>query len=143
MRASLLILITLAAVVTLAWVLYNRPAHAYQVNGHRATWRADVNIAMTESLAGSPITPTGHLRDLPGVGTIATVFVTRSAYGPNVAVLFMTGTGGNASGLAYLHGYPPPPDTCNTHLSGPWWQISSLNYATSDCPRGFHFTPGG
>jgi len=61
------------------------------------------------------------------------VIVDKSASGKRVAVLFMTSPGGNSGGLVFLHGYPPPSDTCNTHLSGPWWQLSPLNYTTNGC----------
>jgi hypothetical protein len=58
-------------------------------------------------------------------------------------VSFMTGVGSRSTGLVYLNGYPPPSDSCNVHLSGPWWEVSPLIVATMSCPRGFHYTTGG
>jgi hypothetical protein len=142
-RAGILLLVSLAVVVLVAWVLYDRPAHAYQVNGNSATWMKDVKIALAESDSGSPITPAGQLRDIPGVGRIASVVVNKSASDNKAAVLFMTSFGGNSGGLVYIRGYPPPPDTCHTHLSGPWWELSPLNDSTNACARGFQFTGGG
>jgi len=46
----------------------------------------------------------GALRDIPGVGRIASVIVDKSASGKRVAVLFMTSPGGNSGGLVFLHG---------------------------------------
>ena len=142
-RATVLILVVVATIVLVAWFLYDRPAHSFQVNGNAATWTADVKTAIARSGSGSPIAPEGALRDIPGVGRIASVIVDKSSSGKRVAVLFMTSPGGNSGGLVFLHGYPPPSDTCNTHLSGPWWQLSPLNYTTNGCARGFHFTGGG
>jgi hypothetical protein len=138
-----LLLLPVVAVVIVVGALYEKPAHSYQVNGNAATWAADVKIALSKSRSASPITPTGPLLLLPGVGKIDSVVVNKSPSGQKVAVMFMTGTGGNSGGLVYLHGYPPPSDTCNAHLSGPWWQLSPLNDTTMGCERGFHFTGGG
>jgi hypothetical protein len=35
---TVLILASLAVVVVVGWLLYNRPAHTYAVNAHEATW---------------------------------------------------------------------------------------------------------
>ncbi len=130
-------------VVVVAGVLYNRPAHSYEVSENSKTWAADVQIALSEGGAGGAVAPVGPLRDLPGVGKIAEVIVDKAALRKGTAVLFLTGLGGDYSGLAYLDGFPLPPDSCNAHLSSPWWQIAPLNDKTRGCPRGFDFTGGG
>jgi hypothetical protein len=138
---SLLTLASLLIVVVVGWILYNRPAHVYSVPVNAATWRADVMIALKERPATGPITPRGRLQHLPGVGPIMSVYVNGS--GKHVSVLFLTNVGMEENGLAYLQGLPPPSDSCNVHLSGPWWQISPLNTTTNGCARGYHYTPGG
>jgi hypothetical protein len=139
------VVLALSVVVALlvAWHLYNRPAHLYAVNPNRTTWASDVKSALSESGSGSPLKPVGPLSFLPGVGKIATIVIDRSPRGQRVSVLFMTSFSGNSGGLAYVRGYPLPPDTCLTQLSGSWWQLVPLSYSTNHCPRGFHFTPGG
>ena len=137
-----LLLIPLAALVVALWVLFDKPAHTYQVIGNSSTWSADVRVAVSRGVHGSPIAATGALHHLPGVGTIKDVIVeTGSSH--RLLVIFLRSEGWNENGLAYLQGYPPPQDTCNVHLSGPWWQIGSLNTKTMGCAQGFHFTPGG
>src|ERR1019366_6052756 len=90
-----------------------------------------------------PVPLVGPLRDIPGVGKIVEVIVDRFPSRKGAAVSFMTGVGVRDAGLVYLSGYPPPPDSCNVHLSGPWWEVTPLNVATMGCARGFHFTAGG
>jgi hypothetical protein len=140
---TVLVLASLAVVVIAGWLLYDRPAHTYTVNANAATWRADVKIALQERPPTGPLTPSGRLQNLPGVGMIMSVYVDGSNSGKNVSVLFLTNVGPDETGLAYLQGFPPPSDSCNVHLSGPWWQISPLNISTNTCARGFHYTPGG
>ncbi len=127
------------------WHLYNRPAHVYAVGPNSATWTADVKLAIAESTPAGPLLPSGPLRDIPGVGTINSVIVNKGTSEHQVAVFFVTSDvpGAGESGLAYLRGYPPLQDTCDVHLSGPWWQIGLLNVSTNGCARGFHFTGGG
>jgi hypothetical protein len=141
--ATVLVLVSLAVIVIVAWILYDRPAHSYRMGANTATWSADVKIALSESVPVGPITPTGPLSDIPGVGKIVNVIVNKADSGKKVAVLFLTGEGVNESGLVYLNGFPPPSDTCNVHLNGPWWQVGPLNTMTMGCERGFHFTGGG
>jgi hypothetical protein len=142
--AAALIVVALAVIVGVGWFVYNRPAHAYSVGPNSATWTSDVKLAIAESKPTGPLLPRGPLRDLPGVGTITSVLVNKGP-GNRVAVFFVTNDvpAAGESGLAYLRGYPPYPDTCNVHLSGPWWQIGVLNESSNDCARGFHFTGGG
>jgi hypothetical protein len=140
---TVLILASLAVVVIAGWLLYNRPAHIYAVNANQATWRADVKIALKERPPMGPLTPSGRLQSLPGVGPLMSVYVYETNAGKNVSVLFLTNVGQEENGLAYLQGFPPPSDTCNVHLSGPWWQISPLNINANECARGYHYTPGG
>jgi hypothetical protein len=141
--ATVLILVAMAVIVIVAWILYDRPAHTYRVGAHTATWSADVKIALSESVRVGPITPSGPLRDIPGVGKIVRVIVDKEDSGKKVAVLFLTSEGVEESGLVYLHGFPPPSDSCNVHLNGPWWQVGPLNTTSMGCARGFHFTGGG
>jgi len=140
---TVLLLVSLAVVVIVAWTLYNRPAHSYRMGAHTVTWSADVKIAVAESGPAGPMTPTGTLRDVPGVGKIVGVFVDTADSGKKEAVSFLTREGVGESGLVYLNGFPPPSDSCNLHLSGPWWQVGPLNTTTMGCARGFHFTGGG
>jgi hypothetical protein len=141
--ATVLTLVSLALIVVVAWILYDRPAHSYRMGANTATWSADVKIALSESVPVGPITPSGPLSDIPGVGRIVGVFVNREDSGKKAAVLFLTSEGINESGLVYLNGFPPPSDSCNVHLNGPWWQVGPLNTTTMGCARGFHFTGGG
>jgi hypothetical protein len=141
MRAALLL--PVVALVIVAGALYEKPAHTYHVGVNQAVWASDVKIALAERVPVGPIMPTGSLRDLPGVGEIASVIVDRSASGNKVTVLFLTSVGVNEAGLAYLKGFPPPQDSCSVHLSGPWWQIAPLNTTTMGCARGFHDNGGG
>jgi hypothetical protein len=140
--ATLLTLAALAVVVS-AFILYNRPAHLYGINAHGVTWTKDVNLALSERPALGPLTPSGPLRDIPGVGRIVSVVIEGPASGKKVIVLFLKSRGWNATGLAYIEGFSPPPDTCNAHIGGPWWQLGSLNTTSMGCARGFHFTGGG
>ena len=140
---TVLILASVALVVIVGWLLYDRPAHVYAVNANQATWRADVKIALKERPPTGPLTPSGRLQSLPGVGPIMSVYINKSNSGKNVSVLFLTNVGQEENGLAYLQGFPPPSDSCNVHLSGPWWQMSPLNITTNGCARGYHYTPGG
>jgi len=142
-RAAVLILVSLAVIVIVAWILYDRPAHSYRMGANTATWSADVKIAIAESPPVGPITPSGALRDIPGVGKIVSVIVDKADSGKKVAVLFLTSEGVEESGLVYLIGFPPPSDSCSVHLNGPWWQVGPLNTTTMGCARGFHFTGGG
>jgi len=140
-RAALLLPVVVLVIVV--GVLYEKPAHTYPVGVNQTAWAADVKIALAERSPVGPIMPTGPLRDLPGVGEIATVIVDRSSSGNKVTVLFLTSVGVNEAGLAYLKGSPPPQDSCSVHLSGPWWQIAPLNTTTMGCARGFHDNGGG
>jgi hypothetical protein len=143
-RVAVVILICVVVVVA-GWILYNRPAHPYSVGANSATWTSDVKLAIAESKPVGPLLPSGPLRDIPGVGMIVNIVVDKGASGHQVAVLFVTseGPGAGEAGLAYLRGYPPLPDSCNFHLSGPWWQVGLLNVESNGCARGFHFTGGG
>lgn len=140
-RATSLVVLV-ATVILLAWDLYDRPAHPYQVGANSAAWSADVTTALAKSPSGGHFVPVGALRVVPGVGKIVDVIVDK---GPHkwTAVLFLTGLGvrSNYAGLVYLDGFPPLADSCNFHLGGPWWEVSPLNVNT--CARGFHFTGGG
>jgi len=144
MRVGAVVLVCVVIVVV-AWTRYNRPAHAYAVGANSATWTSDVKLAIAESKPVGPLLPSGPLRDIPGVGKITSVIVNKGNAGHWVAVFFVTNDvpAAGESGLAYLRGYPPLPDTCNVHLGGPWWQIGLLNVSTNGCARGFHFTGGG
>ena len=144
-RARNLALVALVAMIIVAWTLYDRPSHTYQVGSHRATWSLDVKAALAEkrSATNGSVALVGPLAHLPGVGKIVEVIVDKFPSHKGEAVLFLTGVDANDAGLAYLNGYPPPPDSCNFHLGGPWWQISPLNVTTMGCARGFHFTGGG
>ena len=133
----------MVAALAVGWVLYHRPAHPYQMSAHNAVWTADVKFALSESRSGSPVPILGPLRDIPGVGKIVKVIVEKFPSRKGSAVLFLTGVSIGYQGLVYLDGYPPPPDSCNVHLSGPWWEVSPENVATMGCARGFHFTAGG
>ena len=135
--------VVLAAVVVVAWTLYERPSHTYRVDAHSVTWTKDVKIAIAERTAFGPIKPSGPLRKLPGVGKIVSVIVEWGGSSKKVVVQFMTAEGVGEAGLAYIEGYSPPSDSCNVHLSGPWWQIGPLNTTSMGCARGFHFTGGG
>ena len=139
-RPRLALLLAAAVVVVVGWVLYDRPAHTYPMSGNSATWSADVRIALSEGGAGGVVAPSGPLREIPGVGRIVEVIIDKATLRKSTEVLFLTGTNANYSGLAYLNGFPPPPDSCNVHLGGPWWQLASLNVQTMGCQRGFHFT---
>ena len=132
----MLLLLIVAAIVALA--VYLRPAHTYDINANEKVWLTDVNIALKESGPGGSITPKGALRNIAGIGKIQEVFVSKATLRKAVSVLFLTGVNQNYAGLAYVKLYPPPPDACGFHLSGPWWQIASVN--GGNCPRGFSFT---
>jgi hypothetical protein len=140
-RVAVVILVCVAIVLA-GWILYNRPAHTFSVGANDAIWTSDVKLAMAQSNSAGPITPTGPLRDVPGVGKIESVIVEKGSRN-RVIVLFLTSEGWNETGLVYLQGYPPPSDSCNVHLSGPWWQVGRMNVSTMSCARGFNFTPGG
>lgn len=139
-RRGRALLLLLVVVVVAAAVLYYRPTHHYQVSGNSKSWIADVKTALAKGGAGGTIAPSGVLRELPGVGKIEDIIVEKATLRKGIEVLFLTGTGANDSGLAYLDGVPPPPDSCNVHLGGPWWQITPINIRTMGCPRGFNFT---
>ena len=141
--AGIFLLVAVVAALIVGWHLYNRPAHPYQVNANSAVWSTDVKFAISESGSGSPVPLVGPLRDIPGVGKIVEVIVDRFPSRKGAAVSFMTGVGVRYAGLVYLNGYPPPQDSCNVHLSGPWCEVSPLIVTTMSCPRGFHYTGGG
>jgi hypothetical protein len=141
MRVGAVVLVCVVIVVV-GWTLYNRPAHTFSVGANAVIWTSDVKLAMAQSKHAGPIDPTGPLRDVPGVGTIESVIVEKGS-GNRVIVLFLTSEGWNESGLVYLQGYPPPSDSCNVHLSGPWWQVGPMNVTTMSCARGFQYTDGG
>lgn len=122
--------------------LFNHPARTYDENSNYKIWLKDVGIAESESPSGN-FTPTGTLRDIPGIGIVKDVFVTEAASRNAVMVEFLTGIDQKYAGLVYLKGFPPPPDSCNVQLSGPWWQIVPLNVSDMNCPRGYNFTGGG
>ena len=105
-------------------------------------WLKDVDIAEAKSL-GANFTPSGSLRDIPGIGVVKEVIVDETNFRNEVMVEFLNGTDQQYAGLVYLKGLPPPPDSCNVHLSGPWWQVAPLDDADMKCPRGFSFTGGG
>src|SRR5580700_10702236 len=63
------------AVITLAWDLYNRPAHSYQVGANSATWSADISVALAKLPSGGNYQPVGEFGALPGVGRIFEVVV--------------------------------------------------------------------
>lgn len=142
-RRSWVVLLFLIVAAIIAITLYLRPARTYDVNANRKIWLTDVNAALRESGSGGSIAPTGTLRTIAGVGKIQEVFVSKATLRKAVSVLFLTGINQRYAGLAYLEGYPPPPDSCNVHLSGPWWQIAHVNVTTMSCPRGYNFTGGG
>ena len=142
-RRSWFVLLLLIVAAIVALTLYLRPAHTYDVNANRKIWLTDVNVALREAGSGGSITPKGTLRNIAGVGKIQEVFVSKARLHGAVSVLFLTGINQKYAGLAYLEGHPPPPDSCNVHLSGPWWQISHVDVTTMGCPRGYNFTGGG
>lgn len=139
---SLVVVLALASGVAVAWVLSDRSARTYSVSENAATWTADVKTAIAERTPTGPVTPTGSLREIPGVGKIVSVVVEGQS-AKRVTVLFLTVNGWNTAGLAYVKGSGPPWDTCNIHLSGPWWEIGQLNVSTMACARGLHFTGAG
>jgi hypothetical protein len=139
-RAALLLPVVVLVVVVA--VLVEKPNHLYPVNADSSKWLDKVNVALVMGGVGGPIRHVAGYQ-LPGVGKISEIVVDRGAGGTRVSVLFLTSNGWNESGLAYLIGYPPPSDTCNVHLSGPWWQLGPLNTSTMGCAKGFHYTPGG
>ena len=131
----------LVVTVLIALFFFLRPAHTYDVKANEKIWLRDVHTALGESGAGGTVPPVGPLHTIKGVGKIKEVFVSKATLRKAVMVEFLTGIDQKYAGLVYLDGYPPPPDSCNVHLGGPWWQI-----ATSDgtsCPRGYSFTGGG
>jgi hypothetical protein len=138
-RARNLALVALVATVIVAWSLYNRPVHTYRVGPNKATWSVDVKTVLSENSAGTSVLPVGPLAVLPGVGKIEQIMVDRTTPGKPVSVIFVTGA--YESGLAYLQGFPPPPQSCSAHLSGYWYQIEARNSITSGCTRGFVYTP--
>ncbi len=142
-RARNLALVALAATVIAVWIIYNQPARSYPVGANATTWATDVSTALAKRPSGGNFVPTGSLRDLPGVGRVFEVVVDQEPSLKGKMVIFLTKVDGNGSGLVYLDDFPPPSDTCNFHLGGPWWELSPLNDATMGCARGFHFTPGG
>jgi hypothetical protein len=142
-RARNLTLVALAATVIVAWILYNQPAHSYQVGSNSTTWSADVTVALAKRPSGGNYRPNGEFRVLPGVGRIFEVVVDQYPARQGKMVMFLTKVDANGAGLVYLDDFPPPTDTCNYHLGGPWWELSPLNDTTMGCARGFHFTPGG
>ena len=105
-------------------------------------WLKDVDIAEVKSL-GATFTPSGNLRHIPGIGVVKEVIVDETNFRNEVMVEFLNGTDQQYAGLVYLKGLPPPPDSCNVHLSGPWWEVVPLDDADMKCPRGFSFTGGG
>jgi hypothetical protein len=141
-RASALVVLV-AAVIALTWNLYNQSAHSYTVGENTTTWSADVTKALAQLPSGGNLVPTGSLRNLPGVGRIFEVVVDQGPLRQGKMVMFLTKVDGNGAGLVYLDDFPPPSDTCNFHLGGPWWELSPLNDNTMGCSRGFSFTPGG
>src|SRR5487761_1939772 len=142
-RRSWVVLSSLIVAAIVATMLYFRPAHSYAVSGNSEVWSADVKIALAERGAGGTFAPTGTLRNLPGVGKIQEVVVEKATLRKATTVLFLIGIDKNYGGLAYLEGYPPPPDSCSVHLTGPWWQVTHIGVSTVGCPRGFSFTGGG
>jgi hypothetical protein len=142
-RTRILVLAALVATLIATWRLYDQPAHLYPVGANATAWTTDVGLALKELPSGGHLTPRGALRVLPGVGTIVEVVVDPPSSQHRSAVYFLTGVGINDAGLVYLDGMPPPSDTCNYHLGGPWWELSPLNVTSNDCARGFHYTPGG
>ena len=142
-RRSWVVLSFLIVAAIVAAMLYCRPTHSYAISGNSEVWSADVKIALAESGSGGTFAPTGALRNLPGVGKIQEVVVDKATLRKAITVLFLIGIDKSYGGLAYLEGYPPPPDSCSVHLTGPWWQVTHINDSTMGCPRGFSFTGGG
>jgi hypothetical protein len=142
-RARNLTLVALAATLIAVWILYNQPAHSYQVGANSTTWSADVRVALARLPSGGNYRPVGEFRVLPGVGRIFEVVVDQYPDRKGKMVMFLTKVDADGAGLVYLDDFPPPEDTCNYHLGGPWWELSPLNDTTMGCARGFHFTPGG
>jgi hypothetical protein len=142
-RARNLALVALVATLIAVWILYNQPAHSYQVGANSTTWSADVTAALAKRPSGGNYRPAGEFRVLPGVGRIFEVVVDQDPARKGKMVMFLTKVDGDGAGLVYLDDFPPPSDTCNYHLGGPWWELSPLNDSTMGCARGYHFTPGG
>jgi hypothetical protein len=143
-RACQFALVIMAAVVlVVAWDLYDQPAHSYEVGANSTTWSADVTTALAKLPSGGNYRPVGEFRVLPGVGRVFDVVVDQYPRRKGKMVMFLTKVDANGAGLVYLDDFPPPSDTCDYHLGGPWWELSPLNDATMGCARGFHFTPGG
>jgi hypothetical protein len=92
---------------------------------------------------GTPcFSPIGKLKEVPGVGVIGDICVA-TVQRHSLTVEFLTGTGSNYGGLAYVTGSSPPPDSCSASLGGPWLQLRPLNRLTMSCARGYDFTGGG
>jgi hypothetical protein len=142
-RARNLSLVALAVAVITAWILYNRPAHSYEVGANSTAWSADVTTALAKRPSGGNFVPVGPLSELPGVGKIVEIIVDKAPSRKGTAVFFLSALDANYAGLVYLDNFPPPEDSCNYHLGGPWWELTPLNDATMGCPRGFHYTGGG
>lgn len=142
-RRGWVVIVLVMVVVVIGLTLYNRPAHLYAVDPNGQAWKADVHQALLIAGGSGCFVTVGPLEKLPGVGRIVSICVTTGLRKGAASVLFLRATGGAESGLAYLSGYPPPPDSCSSPISGPWWQISPMNYLSMSCPRGYTFTGAG
>jgi len=88
------------------------------VKANSKIWLKDVDIAEAKSL-GANFTPSGNLRNIPLIGVVKEVIVDETNFLNEVMVQYRNGTDQQYAGLVYLKGLPPPPDSCNVHLSGP------------------------
>lgn len=103
---------------------------------------SDVRGVLSLKKVPGCFSPNGNLKEVPGVGVIQEVCVTTGKV-HSASIEFLTGTSINYRGLAYVVGFPPPPDSCSVSLGGPWLQLSPVNKRTMNCSRGFNFNGGG
>jgi hypothetical protein len=131
----------IVVVVIVAGVsFYNRPARTFNLRANEQAWNADVQLVRSTTRSGCSA-PTGKLRYIADFGRVASICVTAKSNKRAVSILFI-GTSSSMD-LAYVSGFPPPPDTCDAPLGGSWWQVTSIDDLTMSCPRGFSFTGGG
>jgi hypothetical protein len=132
-----IVLAALAVVLPVVVVLFSHPSQTYQERGHVAAWRADVaRVVSDASLTGCFASLDARLTSMPGVGAIGQICVVRSSTPGSVVVTFKPLAG--PYDLAHVSGPDTQLHQCAHALGAGWWQVTSMNLTTLNCPHGYH-----
>ncbi|HVB69893.1 MAG TPA: hypothetical protein VND83_00125 [Acidimicrobiales bacterium] len=134
--------IVLAALLTglgAVVLIHHRPQHSFDESAHLGAWRSDLATVLPAHAIGCPFGYKVGVTNVPGVGAIDHVCVTRGtpAAPPLVEFFPVKGT----YQLAHATRASLPAGQCSQRLGHGWWQVVTMSQTALGCPRGFSVDP--